>query len=671
MRTQFAKLLKYIRKNTPDADIELIRKAYRVADAAHRDQMRLSGEPYISHSLAVARILAGIELDATTISAGLLHDVLEDTGVSRSELEKTFGEEIAALVDGVTKISMLYKPSSDKMSSRAEQQAASLRKMLVATIQDVRVILIKLADRIHNMRTIEYLPPERIQRISQETLDIYAPLAHRLGIARWKWELEDHAFHRLNPKEYKEIASRVAMKRREREAWLAEQIEMLENKLNTAQIEASVIGRPKHLFSIYRKMMQQGKDFDEVMDLQAVRIITSSTADCYNALGVVHRLWKPMPGRFKDYISIPKANGYQSIHTTVMCEQGHALEVQIRTAKMDETAQFGIAAHWLYKEGDSRADKNLEERLKWLRQMYESLQETRSDAEFVSDIKRDVQMAEIFVFTPRGEVKELPSGATALDFAYLIHSDIGHHCIGCRVNGRLVPLNYNLQTGDRIEILTSKNQTPHIGWLDIVVTARARNKIRQRLRELGQIEPIELGKPKLEPVKRLAPPKRVVRVVDNATRAKLIRVQGQKNMAVQFAKCCNPMPGHSIVGYLGRMPGIMIHRRDCRIFGRVVHDPKRIVSVAWEGETHYEVGVHVLGTPRPNIFPDIAESIKPLVIDITTAKFQSGPNGQSSFEFVFNTTDQQTIDRVVRTIRTVMGVKDVATDFVREINENP
>lgn len=671
MRTEFAKLLKLLRKNLPGASVDLVRKAYRVADRAHLGQMRLSGEPYISHPLAVARILTNLKLDTTTIAAGLLHDVLEDTKIKRVEMEKEFGPEITALVDGVTKIGTLYLYPSGE--AQATKQAASIRKMLVATAKDVRVLLIKLADRLHNMRTIEALKPEDIQRISQETLDIYAPLAHRLGIAKWKWELEDHAFHRLNPKEYKNIASLVSMKRREREAWMDRITEFLQERLGEANVPGSVVGRPKHLYSIYRKMMMQGKTFDEVMDVQAVRIITDTESDCYSALGVIHLLWKPVPGRFKDYIPMPKANGYRSIHTTVMTEEGKTLEIQIRTHEMEGTAQFGIAAHWLYKEGDEHFDDNLEERLKLLRQMYEWLQEAHSADEFLDDVIRDVQMSEIFVFTPKGDVKELPAGATPLDFAYAIHSDVGHHCIGARLNGRIIPLSYNLQTGDRIEILTSKNQTPHLGWLDTVVTARARARIRQRLRELGTLDPIEL-KPKPEtgpPVKPLPAPKRPVRVVDDATRDKLIRVQGVKNMAVQFAKCCNPMPGHAITGYITKAPGLTIHRRDCHIFTRTARDPKRVVRANWEGEGHFQVGVQVLTSPRPNILADLNEALRPLVVDITSAKYQPGKNGVSTFEFVFNTTDQSRVDQVTRTLRAVVGVKSIGTMFIREVQDGP
>ncbi len=662
MRTEFARLLKLIRKNTPDANLELVRKAYRVADQAHRGQTRLSGDPYVSHCLAVARILAHLKLDMTTIAAGLLHDVLEDTPLTREELVKEFGEVIASLVDGVSKIGTL--PVSQGRTL-AEKQAASIRKMLVATVKDVRVLIIKLADRLHNMRTIEYLPPEKIERISRETLDIYAPLAHRLGIARWKWELEDHAFHRLNPVEYKEIASRVVMKRRERESWLESTIAFLQQSLEDVGIQGEVVGRPKHLYSIYRKMIHQGKDFNEVRDIQALRIITTREGECYEALGVVHGLWTPISGRFKDYVAMPKANGYQSIHTTVMCEKGMPLEVQIRTQEMDHTAQEGIAAHWRYKEGEATSDQKMEENLKWLRQMYEWMQEAYTPDDFLEGVRRDVQMSEIFVFTPKSEIRELPAGATPLDFAYSIHSDIGDHCIGARINGRIVQLNYSLHTGDTVDILTSKNQTPHVDWLDIVVTPRARTKIRQKLRELGELEPADVAKQKVETPKRPPAPKPVVRVVDDATREKLIRIEGTKGMAVQFAKCCNPMPGHLILAYVTR-GGITIHRRECRNFAKVTRDPKRFVEVSWEGERYIQAALRVTTSPRASMLADLTNRIAPLNIAITEAQFQPGDDGQRYFDFVFDAPDRATVDRVKRTLRTVAGVADVTTRYVHD-----
>lgn len=675
MRTEFAKLLKLIRKTRTNADLDLVRKAYRVANDAHKGQVRLSNDPYVSHLIAVAAILAQIGLDETIVAAGLLHDVLEDTKVTREELQEEFGEEIASLVDGVTKIRSLY--TSSATPSQKEKQAQNLRKMLVATAKDVRVILIKLADRLHNMRTIEYLPPDKRQKIAKETLDIYAPLAHRLGIARWKWELEDHAFHILNPVEYKEMAARVAMKRREREAWLAETVSFLEERLGEAEVEARVIGRPKHLYSIWQKMQQEGKNFDQVMDILAVRIITQTVAGCYNALGVVHHLWPPVPGRFKDYIAMPKVNRYQSIHTTVMRENGLPLEVQIRTEEMDRVAREGIAAHWIYKEtkestevrkpsdgrrkdGRKGVDRKLDDQLEWLRQMYEWLKDAPGADEFLEGLRHDVAGTDVYVFTPKGEVKELPKGATPLDFAFMIHSDVGLHCIGARVNGRMVPLRYNLQMGDVVEILTSKNQTPHVDWLDIVATGRARTRIRARLRDLGALEPLGKDEVKKEPAPRPLPRTQpVVRQVDDATRNKLLRIEGMSRVSAQFAKCCSPMPGHAIIGYATKNPGITIHRADCRNFANTKRDSARIIEASWDGDQQFATAMRVTTNQRPNVIADITNAMRPLNISITQAEFRPSEDGRSTFDFVFEAPDQDSVDLVARTIKTVAGVTNV------------
>ncbi len=660
MRTEFAKLLKIIRKHFPKADLDIVRRAYRVANAAHQGQFRLSGDPYILHCIEVTRILAQLGLDLTTLAAGLLHDVLEDTSVTREQLIEGFGQEVTELVEGVTKIGALNFPS--EITSQEEKQAINLRKMLVATAKDVRVILIKLADRLHNMRTIEYLPRENVVRISRETLDLYAPLAHRLGIANWKWELEDHAFHQLHPAEYKEMAALVAMKRREREAWLIETCRFLEERLAEAEVNARVIGRPKHLYSIYQKMVQQGRDFDQVMDVLAVRIITQTVSECYNALGVVHRLWPPVPGRFKDYIAMPKANMYQSIHTTVMRENGMPLEVQIRTEEMDRTAREGIAAHWLYKEGAGKQDEKLETQLKWLRQMFEWLKDAQTPDDLVDSVRRDMRDSDVYVFTPKGEVKELPSGATPLDFAYAIHSHIGHQCIGARVNGRIVPLRYNLQTGDVVEILTSKNQRPHLDWLEIVVTGKARTRIRQKLRELGDLEPLDSQiRRQVAELPAPVPKTPVYHEVDDATRLKMIRVDGKNNIAVAFAKCCNPMPGHPVIGYATKTTGITIHRADCRNFTGTKRNPDRILGAAWVGEDRFEFGMRVTAAQRPNMLADITNAMRPMNISITRAQYLPGENGDCYFEFVFESPDRESAERVRRTVRTVAGVKNAVT----------
>lgn len=668
MRSNFAKLLKQLRKNFPQADLEIVRKAYRRANTAHHGQMRLSGEPYVMHSIKVAQILALLGLDPVTCAAGLLHDVIEDTETTRESLAAEFGEEIATLVDGVTKISGLSFPNP--AATREITQAQNIRKMLVATARDVRVILIKLADRLHNMRTIEFLPPEKRQRISRETLDIHAPLAHRLGVSEWRWELEDHAFRQLKPEVYRDIASQVATKRRVREADLKKTIAFLLDHLEKAEIPAEVIGRAKHLYSIYNKMVQQGKSFDEVMDVQGVRIITKTESGCYNALGVVHSLWTPMPGRLKDYIAMPKLNMYRGIHTTVMRENGHPMEIQIRSEEMDRIAREGVAAHWIYKEGQKAQDKKLDEQLAWLRQMYEWLKDASSTEELLDSMRRDFRESNIYVFTPKGEVKELPSGATPLDFAYLIHSHIGHQCIGARVNGRMVPLRYHLQTGDMVEILTSKNQTPHLSWVDIVVTGRARTRIRQRLRELGELEPIEeiQAKPREHrtPQRTAQPPVRTVRQVDDATRHKLIRIEGKKGMTVQFAKCCDPMPGHAVLGYVTRLPGITVHRVDCKSFQKSPRDPKRIVDASWEGEGVFEAAMRVHIGQRPNGLVDITDALRPMNLEIISAQYGPDEDGKSCFDFVFEVSEQQMLETIARTLRAVAGVTQVKQLSVRE-----
>jgi GTP pyrophosphokinase len=656
MRSEFAKLLKLVRKTIPDLDEDRIRKAYRVANEAHKGQVRLSGEPFVSHCIAVAYNLAQIGLDETTIAAGLLHDVIEDTDISFAEVEAEFDTQIAELVEGVTKIGALsFSPDA---STQEEKQARNLQKMLIATAQDVRVVLIKLADRLHNMRTIEFLPREKVLAISRETMDIYAPLAHRLGIARWRWELEDHAFHQMNPMEYRDMAKAVSMKRREREVWLRKTTKFLEKHLEEAEVNCTVIGRPKHLYSIYQKMTEQGKTFDQVMDVVAVRIVTQTVSGCYNALGVVHHLWPPLPNRFKDYIAMPKANMYQSIHTSVMGENAQALEVQIRTAEMDRVAREGIAAHWKYKSDDASNDPKLNEQLGWLRQMYEWLEDAHAPDELLDSLRRDVGTSGVYVFTPKGEVKELPVGATPLDFAYLIHSDVGHQCIGARVNGRMVPLRYNLQTGDVVEILSSKNQHPHQDWLEFVVTGKARTRIRHRLRELGDMEPLDtqIRRPIVEPPRK---PRRQRKSVQSTNPEKLIRIQGEGGMQVQFAKCCSPIPGQPVIGYVTKNPGITIHRSDCRAFVATHRDPKRILEASWVGQEELEFALRVTTGQRPNILADITNALRPMNISIVRADYRPGEDGKSFFEFVFTTHDQDAIVRVAATVRTVAGVTHV------------
>lgn len=666
MRTEFAKLLKNIRKAHPDIDDTVLREAYRVADKAHQGQTRLSGEPYITHTLEVAQILCAMGLDIVTISASLLHDVLEDTPVTYEDLKKQFGEDIADLVEGVSKTRNIHM--ANVPTTREQKQAENLRKMLVATAKDVRVILIKLADRLHNMRTLQHQNPNKVRRICAETLDIYAPVANRLGLSQWKWELEDHAFHHLYPEEYKETARMVAMKRREREELVATTMELLEARLKEAEVDARVIGRPKHLYSIFQKMNAQGKTFDQILDALAVRIITQTVSDCYNALGVVHHLWRPIPGRFKDYVATPKLNMYQSIHTSVILPDGNTMEVQIRTKEMDRTAREGIAAHWKYKDGVTKVDSRAESQLNWIRQMYDWLKDAQGPEDLFESLRRDIGISAIYAFTPQGDVQELPSGATPLDFAYAIHSDVGHQCLGARVNGSMVPLRYHIQTGDVVEILTSKNQTPHLDWLEIVVTGRARTRIRQKLREIGDLPTLEAT---TEPRPTAAPPikkraEAVVRHVDDETRAKLVRVEGARGMEVVFARCCNAMPGHPIIGYVTTRHSISIHRADCKLLGKNEHNNDRMVEASWEGDKVIKIAMWVSTGARPNVLADLTNAMRPLNLDVTHAEYRPGDGGDAVFVFVFETTDESKIERVTKALRMVSGVTAVSNFPAKE-----
>ncbi len=661
MDESFQKVLNQLKKTYPSSDLDLVERAYRLAEKSHEGQCRLTGEAYIIHPLEVAGILAGLGLDPVTCAAALLHDVVEDSHVEIADLRREFGDDIARIVDGVTKIGSLNFPGDDK--ALEHQQAQNIRKMLVATARDIRVIMIKLADRLHNMRTLKPLKEEDRKRISRETLDVYAPIANRLGISRWKWELEDHAFHYLMPEKYKEISRQVAMKRQEREEYLEKTIAFIEPRLVESEVVARVIGRPKHLYSIHEKMTRQGKDFTQVLDVLGIRIITQTDAGCYNALGVVHNLWTPLPGSFKDYIAMPKQNMYQAIHTTVMRENGQAMEVQIRSEAMDQVAREGIAAHWRYKEGASAGDAALDMQVEWMKKMQEWSRDTGVQDNVLESMRQDFSASHIYVFTPRGEVKELPQGATPLDFAYLVHSHIGHHCMGARVNSKMVPIRYNLQTGDSVQILTSKNQEPHRDWLDVVITSRARARIRQRLRELGEMAPVEETR---APVKRqyhvsprLAPPMQPVREVDETTRRKLVRIEGLKGMEVQFAKCCNPMPGHAIVGYATRAPGLSIHRADCKSFARSARDPSRILRASWEGEGQLLAKIRLVTRRRPNLLADITHALRPLNIDILHAQFGPGEDARTFFDFQFEAPDENSIERVAKTVAEVPGVFEV------------
>lgn len=629
-------LIELVKKNNPDADTEMILKAYHLADGAHKDQKRLSGEAYIIHPVSVAYILAEYKMDTETIVAAILHDVIEDTSYTYDDIKEMFNEQVADLVEGVTKIGKI------EYQSKEESQAENLRKMVLAMSKDIRVILIKLVDRLHNMRTLEYMKESKQIEKSRETLDIYAPIANRLGIQTIKAELEDLALKYLDPDGYYDLVKKVKMKKQSREEYINKVIKILEKKIDEVGIEAKIYGRSKHFYSIYRKMKAQNRNFDEIYDLIAVRVIVDSVKDCYGVLGIVHTQWKPIPGRFKDYIAMPKPNMYQSIHTTVIGPNGDPFEIQIRTKEMHETAEYGIAAHWKYKEGitdSNNKELRYENKMSWLRQILEWQKELDNANDLVETIKVDLLNEEVYVFTPQGKVVELPMGSCPLDFAYRIHSDVGNSCVGAKVNGKIVPLNYTLNNGDIVEIMTSKNSNgPSRDWLNFTKSAHARNKIRQYFKKEEKEENIAKGKTMLErEIKReglqdtkllstselevvsdkmgyktlsdfyaaigysgvkigtvlqkmrlLFPkefPEPEEEVVIKKT-AKLkksnssVIVAGHNEIDVRFSKCCNPVPGDKIVGYITVGRGISVHQTDCpNVLGMT--DPSRIVDVEW------------------------------------------------------------------------------------------
>ena len=674
---EFRHLIDTIHSYLPQADCEDVTKAYHAAEEAHKEQHRVSGEPYILHPMAVAQILADMKIDTTTITAALLHDVVEDTACTLEDLRQEFGREVAFLVDGVTKLSRLnYRTKED-------QQLNSMRKMFLAMAKDVRVVVIKLADRLHNMRTLRYMRSDKQKRIAQETLEIFAPLAHRLGIFNIKWELEDLSFRYLEPDKYYDLVDQMKQKRHVREEIVNEAIDVLRKALDDAHIHCEINGRPKHFYSIYKKMKKDNRDLSQVYDLFAIRVIVDDVKDCYGVLGIVHSLWKPLPYRFKDYIAMPKPNNYQSLHTTVIGTRGQPVEIQIRTWEMHHIAEYGVAAHWRYKEGNQTANKDaFDEKMGWLRNLLE-WQDTSNPQEFVNALKLDAFSDEVFVFSPRGDVIDLPQGAIPIDFAYRIHTDVGHRCVGAKINGKIVPLDYRLKNGDIVEIITSKTGKPSLDWLNIVGSSESRSKIRNWFKKENREENIEKGLEALErECKRLNHDWKTLNVggrlgrvakqmnagseddlaaavgyggfAVNTVLIKLLELQkkdlqkqeeqntslvmleklkprkpvkhsgtgilvkGEPGLLVRLAKCCSPVPGDPIIGFITRGRGVSVHRADCPNVTHGQSDVDRLIDVEWdyEGDERFEVNMEIVAYDRTGIMAEIMAALAEMKISI-------------------------------------------------------
>ena len=710
-------LIARAQESNPGIDADLLRKAYTFSEKAHAGQFRRSGDPYIIHPLGVAGILADLGLDQASIITGLLHDTVEDTDVSLQNVKEEFGEEVMELVDGVTKISQM------KFRNTHHKQGENIRKMIVAMGRDIRVILVKLADRLHNMRTLSHMPYEKQERIARETLDIYAPLANRLGISSLKVELEDLSFRYMRPEIYYDLVQKINQKKKERERYVSEVIELLSEQLKEMQLKADIQGRPKHLYSIYKKMEQRGLEFEQIYDLMAFRIITQTVGECYSALGSIHAKWKPVPGRFKDYIALAKSNNYQSLHTTVIGPGAQRIEVQIRTEEMHLIAERGIAAHWKYKEkGQIHAET--EKKFRWLREFLENSSAGEDSDEYLENIKTDLFDTEIYVFTPKGDVKELPEGSTPLDFAYAIHTDVGSRCVGAKVNGKIVPLKHRLRSGDTVSVMTSANQTPSKDWLNIAVTARAKSKIRAYVKSEERKRSLVLGKDLFEKdlrrlgislrrffdsdgldeyfrkhgyktedelyiavgygkvtseevVRGLNPDllaksdakpvveednetflNKVFKAAKNKSKKKgsLIRVDGMSDIMVRFAKCCHPIPGDSIVGFISRGRGVTIHTSTCPKAYEI--DASRQIEVDWS-ENHNQTNhakVRILSQDEPGLLRKISEAFSSADANIINARIRTTKDHKAVFHFDIQVRDTSQLAMVIQNVQRIKGV---------------
>ncbi|HEY1406893.1 MAG TPA: bifunctional (p)ppGpp synthetase/guanosine-3',5'-bis(diphosphate) 3'-pyrophosphohydrolase [Spirochaetota bacterium] len=663
----FTTLLESVKESRPDADLDLIERAFRYAEEKHRDQKRLSGEPYIIHPLEVAIILAHQNMDSVSIAAALLHDVVEDTGTTLEEISRLFGADVAALVDGVTKISSLKKKTIKDIQN---DQAETLRKMLMATVNDARVIVIKLADKTHNMRTIIFQPQHKQERMANEVFEIYAPLAGRLGMSKVRSELEDLSFKVIHPDEYSTIKEKMALiQRSELEAYLEEVRTLLREKLGDMRIEAHVFGRVKHYYSIFRKMQSQNKTFEEIFDIRAVRIITNEVRDCYAILGAVHTLWSPVPNRFKDYIAMPKTNMYQSLHTTVIGPGNHFLELQIRTKEMDLTAELGIAAHWAYKEKLSIPHKEMSI-LSDINRWREELTDSR---DFMTDLKMELYQEEVFVFTPKGKIVKLPKGSTPIDFAFVIHSEVGSHCVGAKINGKLSPLKTELVSGDIVEVLTNAKGHPSETWLKYVKSSTARHRIRSWLRrhapeyEKGlqerADEKLAKAKPKDKTDRKIdiaIPKEEVLKIREYSGKSSGgIIVEGQTNVMIRLSQCCQPIPGDDIIGFVTRGRGITVHKRSCPSLTRLAAEPERFINIIWaEGQqSTYPVKIAVYAVDRLNLLKDIADKFAEMKVNILKIEADVNPGGDATFKFVVQVTSLTHVSHIANELRKVKSVR--------------